>query len=129
MYGDVDISLDTFPYAGTTTTCESIYMGVPCVTLAGACHAHNVGVSLLTTVGLKDDWLANDQDEYVQKATRAGNDVSALSNLRQKLRQQMLSSPLCDADRFVSDLEVCYRQLWHRHVDHGSKDNAQRTSK
>lgn len=44
-------SLDTFPYAGTTTTCESLYMGVPCVAMAGAVHAHNVGVSLLSKVG------------------------------------------------------------------------------
>ena len=45
------LSLDTFPYAGTTTTCESLYMGVPCVTMAGSVHAHNVGVSLLSKVG------------------------------------------------------------------------------
>lgn len=44
-------SLDTFPYAGTTTTCESLYMGVPCVAMRGSVHAHNVGVSLLKTVG------------------------------------------------------------------------------
>ena len=47
----ISYSLDTFPYAGTTTTCESLYMGVPCVTMAGAVHAHNVGVSLLSNVG------------------------------------------------------------------------------
>lgn len=46
-------SLDTFPYAGTTTTCESLYMGVPCVTMAGSVHAHNVGVSLLSNVGME----------------------------------------------------------------------------
>jgi protein O-GlcNAc transferase len=51
-YSLMDISLDTFPYAGTTTTCESLYMGVPCVTMAGSVHAHNVGVSLLTKVGM-----------------------------------------------------------------------------
>ena len=49
----VSCSLDTFPYAGTTTTCESLYMGVPCVTMAGSVHAHNVGVSLLSKVGKK----------------------------------------------------------------------------
>jgi protein O-GlcNAc transferase len=54
-------SLDTFPYAGTTTTCESLYMGVPCVTMAGLVHAHNVGVTLLHQVGTflnlkKFDW-------------------------------------------------------------------------
>lgn len=47
----ISCSLDTFPYAGTTTTCESLYMGVPCVTMAGSVHAHNVGVSLLSKVG------------------------------------------------------------------------------
>lgn len=50
-YAAMDISLDTFPYAGTTTTCESLYMGVPCVTMAGSTHAHNVGVTLLKQLG------------------------------------------------------------------------------
>ena len=115
-YGDVDISLDTFPYAGTTTTCESLYMGVPCVTLAGACHAHNVGVSLLTTVGINKNWVAKDRNEYVDKAVQAASNVLALSKLRQNLRQQMLDSPLCDAETFVSGLETCYCQLWQRHT-------------
>ncbi len=53
-YAQMDISLDTFPYAGTTTTCESLYMGVPCLTLGGRGHAHNVGVSLVTSVGLQE---------------------------------------------------------------------------
>ena len=52
-YSWMDISLDTFPYAGTTTTCESLWMGVPVVTLAGHCHAHNVGVSILSNVKLQ----------------------------------------------------------------------------
>ena len=124
-YGHVDISLDTFPYAGTTTTCESLYMGVPCVTLAGACHAHNVGVSLLTTVGINSVWVARDKTEYVDMAIQAASDVSALSKLRQTLRQQMLQSPLCNAEQFVSDLEACYCQLWDRHAQHTRKDCAQ----
>lgn len=53
LFFNVSCSLDTFPYAGTTTTCESLYMGVPCVTMAGPVHAHNVGVSLLSKVGKK----------------------------------------------------------------------------
>ncbi|KAE8731118.1 putative UDP-N-acetylglucosamine--peptide N-acetylglucosaminyltransferase SPINDLY [Hibiscus syriacus] len=55
-------SLDTFPYAGTTTTCESLYMGVPCVTMVGSVHAHNVGVSLLSKVGL-GHLIAKNEDE------------------------------------------------------------------
>ena len=55
----------SFPYAGTTTTCESLYMGVPCITLAGRCHAHNVGVSLLHAVGVAEGFVARTEDEYV----------------------------------------------------------------
>lgn len=124
-YGHVDISLDTFPYAGTTTTCESLYMGVPCITLAGACHAHNVGVSLLTTVGINNhEWVAKDQNEYVDKAVQAASNVPALSKLRQALRQQMLQSPLCNAEQFVTDLEACYSRLWYGHTQHMGKASA-----
>ncbi|XP_057507242.1 probable UDP-N-acetylglucosamine--peptide N-acetylglucosaminyltransferase SPINDLY isoform X2 [Actinidia eriantha] len=63
-YALMDISLDTFPYAGTTTTCESLYMGVPCVTMGGSVHAHNVGASLLNTVGL-GHLVGKNEDEYV----------------------------------------------------------------
>ena len=51
MFFFILCSLDTFPYAGTTTTCESLYMGVPCVTMAGLVHANNVGVTLLHQIG------------------------------------------------------------------------------
>ena len=101
-------------------------MGVPCVTLAGACHAHNVGVSLLTTVGINNEWVAKDQNEYVYKAIQAASNVSKLSKLRQNLRQQMLQSPLCDAEHFVSDLEACYCQLWNRHTKHARSTNKSR---
>ena len=114
MYGEADISLDTFPYAGTTTTCESLYMGVPCVSLKGACHAQNVGVSLMTAVGLADAWIADSQEQYISIALAAAKDLDKLSQLRQQLRQQMLGSPLCDAEGFVTDLEHCYRELWTR---------------
>ena len=65
--GAHNISLDPFPYAGTTTTCEALWMGVPCITLKGQCHAHNVGVSLLTTLGL-EDWIAEDKEGYIRLA-------------------------------------------------------------
>lgn len=127
MYGEADISLDTFPYAGTTTTCESLYMGVPCVTLMGACHAQNVGVSLMTTVGLADAWIADSEAQYVKLALKAAQDPGSLSELRGQLRQQMLQSPLCDSEGFVTDLEHCYRRLWAKWQQAG-QDNAASSS-
>ena len=93
----VDISIDTFPYGGTTTTCESLYMGTPCITLRGNCHAQNVGASLLTAVGL-EDWIADTEDEYVEIAKLAASDLSALATLRAQLRDRLLASPLSNME-------------------------------
>ncbi|KAF7804273.1 putative UDP-N-acetylglucosamine--peptide N-acetylglucosaminyltransferase SPINDLY [Senna tora] len=113
-YSLMDVSLDTFPYAGTTTTCESLYMGVPCVTMAGSVHAHNVGVSLLSNVGL-ENLIARNEDEYVQLAMQLASDISALQNLRMSLRELMSKSPLCDGANFTLGLESTYRTMWHRY--------------
>lgn len=113
-YSLMDISLDTFPYAGTTTTCESLYMGVPCVTMAGSVHAHNVGVSLLSKVGL-EHLSAKNEDEYVKVALQLASDIPALSNLRMSLRDLMSKSPVCDGSKFTHGLESAYRNIWHRY--------------
>ncbi|TYK07429.1 putative UDP-N-acetylglucosamine--peptide N-acetylglucosaminyltransferase SPINDLY isoform X1 [Cucumis melo var. makuwa] len=113
-YSLMDISLDTFPYAGTTTTCESLYMGVPCVTMAGSVHAHNVGVSLLSKVGL-GHLVAKNEEEYVKLALQLASDVTALSNLRMSLRNLMSKSPVCDGPNFILGLESTYRKMWHRY--------------
>ncbi|PWA38733.1 UDP-N-acetylglucosamine--peptide N-acetylglucosaminyltransferase SPINDLY [Artemisia annua] len=110
-YSLMDISLDTFPYAGTTTTCESLYMGVPCVTMGGSVHAHNVGVSLLSAVGL-EHLVAKTEDEYIRLAIQLASDVTALSNLRMDLRNLMANSPLCNGSKFINGLESAYRDMW-----------------
>ncbi|XVE75927.1 hypothetical protein DITRI_Ditri12bG0130900 [Diplodiscus trichospermus] len=115
-YSLMDISLDTFPYAGTTTTCESLYMGVPCVTMAGSVHAHNVGVSLLSKVGL-GCLIAKNDNEYVQLALQLASDVTALQKLRTSLRDLMSKSPLCDGQNFIRGLEATYRNMWHRYCN------------
>ena len=122
MYDRVDIALDTFPYAGTTTTCESLHMGVPVVTLAGACHAHNVGKSLMTAVGL-ERFVAKDVIEYVRIASSYGNKMDEIRELRRGLREKLLRSPLCDAAGFTQSLEVIYRNLWQRWCDEKARES------
>jgi predicted O-linked N-acetylglucosamine transferase (SPINDLY family) len=104
LYHDVDVALDPFPYNGTTTTCEALWMGVPVVTLAGGVHASRVGASLLTHVGLPD-WIAGSVDDYVRIAVAAVNDRPRLARLRATLRDQVRQSPLCDAPGFTRNLE------------------------
>ena len=120
-YSLMDISLDPFPYAGTTTTCESLYMGVPCLTLQGSCHAHNVGVSLLTAIGLDPDWVALSEQQYVEMAVKAAGSVAELAALRASLRPQMLASQLCNVPSFMQGLSQVYRQMWREHTKRQSQ--------
>ena len=81
MYEDIDIALDTFPYNGTTTTCEALWMGVPVVTRAGDVHMSRVGASLLHAAGL-DDLIAQNAVEYVEAAVALAGDEERRRELR-----------------------------------------------
>lgn len=110
-YNSVDISLDTFPYHGTTTTCESLFMGVPVVTLAGSTHVSRVGVSLLNAVGL-DSLAARTADEFVHAAVSLAGDETRLANLRHSLRDTLQSSPLGDNGGYAAAWERAIRRAW-----------------
>jgi protein O-GlcNAc transferase len=112
-YASVDLALDPFPYSGTTTTCEAMWMGVPVVTIAGRRHSARVGMSLLSAVGLTE-FIAPDADAYIRTAAAFAADRARLSELRATLRARLRSSPLCDAAAFVPKLELAYRQMWRR---------------
>ncbi|MBI5380900.1 MAG: tetratricopeptide repeat protein [Opitutae bacterium] len=124
LYHDIDIALDAYPYNGTTTTCEALWMGVPVVTLAGRTHVARVGASLLTHLGAPE-WIAATPEEYVAKALALARDLPRLSAIRQGLRERMQTSPLCDAPRFVGHLETALRALWVQRCQTAKPDRAQ----
>jgi protein O-GlcNAc transferase len=111
LYREIDIGLDPFPYNGTTTTCEALWMGVPVVSLIGDSHAARVGLSLLSSVGLQR-LVAHDRDAYVTIAAGLAKDLAALEPMRQGMRSQLQKSPLMDAPRFARDVESAYRVMW-----------------
>ncbi len=111
LYQDIDIALDTFPYNGTTTTCEALWMGVPVVTLAGRGHAARVSASLLAAVGLAD-WIAPTPEAFAARVVSAAADLPGLAGLRAGLREKMRRSPLCDARAHARGLEAAYRTIW-----------------
>ena len=109
-YGEVDVALDTFPYHGTTTTCEALWMGVPVITLAGELHAARVGVSLLAAVGLQS-LVAPTPEAYVGLALSLPKEPTRLAALRARLRGIVAGSSLCDRARLVGGLEQAYRTM------------------
>jgi predicted O-linked N-acetylglucosamine transferase (SPINDLY family) len=113
LHGSVDVTLDTFPYAGGTTTCHSLWMGVPVVSLAGDSPPSRGGVSLLKTVGL-DELVADTPQRYLDIACDLAGDTGTLATLRTSMRARMSASPLMDAARFAHELEQAYRSMWRR---------------
>jgi predicted O-linked N-acetylglucosamine transferase (SPINDLY family) len=112
LYSEIDIGLDPFPYNGTTTTCEAMWMGVPVITLRGERHAGRVGASLMHQVGL-EELVAGSLEEYVQLAKSLALNQNRLMELRGRLREQMQESKLMDNRLFVKALEDEYRRMWH----------------
>lgn len=110
-YQRIDIGLDTFPYAGMTTTLESLLMGVPVVSLAQQSHASRVGLSILAHIGLKD-LVAESEEDFVDLACHLGNDPARIASLRSSLRQTLVSSILCDGPGFGARFGMGLREAW-----------------
>lgn len=111
-YGEVDVALDPFPYNGTTTTCEALWMGVPVVTLAGTTHAGRVGASLLGQAGLQH-LAATTVDNYVAIAVAMAQPgkTAHRNTLRHDLRSRLRVSPLCQPESLVPELEAAFRDM------------------
>lgn len=110
-YHRVDIALDPFPFSGGTTSAESLWMGVPVLTLTGDRFVSRQGVGLLMNAGLPE-WIARDADDYVARAVASAGDLRQLAVLRQELRQRVLASALFDAPRFAGHFEAALRGMW-----------------
>jgi protein O-GlcNAc transferase len=108
---EIDIALDAFPYHGTTTTCFSLWMGVPVVVRVGSTHASRVGLSLLSSVGL-EVLAAHDDDAFVETAVALAQDLPALAAMRAGMRERMLGSTLTDGLACARSLEHAYREMW-----------------
>lgn len=110
-YREIDIGLDVFPYNGTTTTCEALWMGVPVVTLAGTTHVSRTGASILGSAGLSA-CIARTPEQYVQIALQLAGDTDGRRALRAVMRERLRASPLLDAAQFTRRLESAYRAAW-----------------
>ncbi|HEV3136534.1 MAG TPA: hypothetical protein VGZ26_01495, partial [Pirellulales bacterium] len=112
LIAQADIALDPFPFNGHTTTCDSIWMGVPVVMLQGNTYASRFGGSVLGNVGL-DPLITRSAEQYVDAAVELAGDLDALARMRGELRGRMADSALLDFRGFTGNLEQVYRQMWN----------------
>lgn len=127
-YNQVDIALDPFPYGGTTTTCEALWMGRPVVTLAGDRHSSRVGASLLSAIG-KPQWIAKSPRDYVRIAAGLAANRQALRSDSEGLRYALCCSALLDhrgqARRFGEAVRRCWESWCSRDGDREALGNEQ----
>jgi protein O-GlcNAc transferase len=110
-YREIDIGLDPFPFNGCTTTMESLWMGVPVITLRGDRYVGHMGETILKHLGL-EECVADNEDAYIARAIALASDLPRLAALRSGLRKRLLDSPLCDGPGFTRGLETAYRHMW-----------------
>lgn len=116
LYNKIDIALDPFPCAGGTTSMDTMWMGVPLITLAGRDFVSRMGVTILTNAGLQE-LIATSPDEYIRVATGLALDEDRLRGMRHNLRQKVAASPLMNQITFTRNIEAAYRAMWLRWCD------------
>jgi predicted O-linked N-acetylglucosamine transferase (SPINDLY family) len=119
-YHRIDIGLDAFPCNGHTTSLDSLWMGVPIITLVGPTALGRAGLSQLTNLGLPE-FIAHSPEQYARIACELAGDLPRLIDLRRNLRPRMEASPLMDAPRFARNVEAAYRQIWRNWCAGGGK--------
>jgi predicted O-linked N-acetylglucosamine transferase (SPINDLY family) len=110
---EADLHLDSFPQTGGVTSLESLWMGVPVVTLLGGRAQERGSAAILTTLGL-DGFIADNEERYVATALRWAADLPALDGIRATLRDRLSTSIICDHPAYVAAAEAAYRAMWHR---------------
>jgi predicted O-linked N-acetylglucosamine transferase (SPINDLY family) len=114
-YAEVDLALDAFPRTGATTTAQSLWMGVPVLSLAGRSYVARVSATKLAAVGLHD-FITDSRDAFVRKALWLVANPGYRAEVRGNLRERMRRSPLCDAKGLARTMESAYCEMWNRYL-------------
>jgi protein O-GlcNAc transferase len=109
-YNQIDIALDSFPQTGGTTTCESLWMGVPTVTYVGDAFFERLSYSNLSNAGL-GDLCAFSHEDFIKVSVALAADRERRSALRHTLRDDIRSKPLGRTDWFVEDFLTTTRRV------------------
>lgn len=113
LYHPIDVALDSFPYNGTTTTCEALWMGVPVLTMQGPTRVARTTAGILRAIGL-DELIATTPPQFVEIGSALAADPARLCSLRAGMRDRMIASPLLDAAGLAREIERAMRDAWAR---------------
>lgn len=114
LLGQVDILLDAYPFNGFRTTLEGLWMGVPTITLSGTQRVSRTGLAIMKQLGLDGAFVAHTPQAYIDRACAYADQLDALAQLRRGLREVLLSSPICDPQRFARALQGAFRYMWQQ---------------
>jgi predicted O-linked N-acetylglucosamine transferase (SPINDLY family) len=116
QHHEVDIALDAFPFSGLTTVLQSLWMGVPTLTLPGLTVPARSGATAMSHAGLTQ-FVAHDADDFVRRGAALANDVPALAALREGMRERCLASPMFQPEAIAQSVSAALRTMWHRWCD------------
>jgi len=112
-YQHLDIALDPFPFTGGLTSCESLWMGVPIVTLPQQNVVSRQTYAILNAIGFPD-WAATTTAQYISIAKLLASNPEQLQSFRDSLRNHMRSSALMDTIKFTQELEAAFHDIYHK---------------
>ena len=121
LYNSIDISLDTFPYNGTVTTLEALWMNIPVITLVGESHAQRVSYSILKNLNL-DQLTAFTEEEYISKSIELAEDPEIIRGLKTKMRKNLLASSICNPKVITREMELNFKRIWVEYLSSGVRD-------
>jgi predicted O-linked N-acetylglucosamine transferase (SPINDLY family) len=109
-YNLIDIALDTFPYSGGTTSLESCWMGVPVLTKKGDYFISRSTESINKNIGL-NDWIANDESDYINKAVNFSNNLNFLQSVKTYLLENRETFAIFDSKDFAKQMFSAFKKL------------------
>ena len=115
-YQLADLFLDTFPYNAGTTASDALWAGLPTLTTMGKSFASRMAASLLNAIGLPE-LITNTQEEYEALAIELAMNPNKLTDIKNKLASNRLTTPLFDTPLFTKNLEVAYSKMYERYQD------------
>ncbi len=114
LLGQVDLLLDCYPFNGYRTAMEGLWMGVPTITLCGSTHVSRTGLAIMKHLGLDAAFVAQTPQGYIDRACAYATQLDDLAHIRSVLRDLLLSSSICDPERFARSLEEAFRYMWRK---------------